>query len=233
MLKDTYFYERKFNILFNDTIRFAKKAKDVFNEENYDEGESFSRASVFAATLIFECAANCCIDTLHLSNHFENDIDKLPFLSKYEFYYNSLNKETKLDWGCQEFQNATELKTLRDFIVHPKVKRIKWSRVNDSNLQADFGKTQLLKVPYSIEEWNLTDVQTCLRVVCAFLDYFFRVSCEFNSTRVCDILLSSDEYDKDKHITHYGIVESWAEAQKEWLLRLQFLGIDCPKVQNK
>lgn len=233
MLEDTYFYERRFYILFSDAIQISKKANEAFSREEYSEFESFSRASVFTSTLIFECAANCCLDTLKLSGKFAEDIDKLPFLSKYEFYYNTLNKKKSLDRGCQEFQNATELKSIRDLIVHPKVKKTKWKRVDHTNFQADFGQTKLLKVPYSIEEWNLTDIQTCLRVVCAFLDYFFRISCELSPSKVGDIILSTDEYVKDKAIvTTYGISDDWIEAQKFWSLRLQFLGLDCPKTLN-
>ena len=233
MLEDTYFYERRFNILFTDAIQFSKKANEAYEREDYNELESFSRASVFTTTLIFECAANCCLDTLKLSGKFAEDIDKLPFLSKYEFYYNTLNREKNLDRGCPEFQNAAELKSIRDLIVHPKVKKAKWKRADHGNFQADFGQTKLLKVPYSIEEWNLTDIQTCLRVVCAFLDYFFRICCEFSPSKVGDIILSSDEYIKDKPITTtYGVAEDWMAAQKIWSLRLQFLGLDCPKALN-
>ncbi|MBE0571470.1 MAG: hypothetical protein IH618_07990 [Ignavibacteriaceae bacterium] len=232
MLEDTFLYERRFNILFDDAINFAKKANKAYEKEDYYELELYSRASIFTATLIFECAANCCLDTLKLSNHFAEDIDKLPFLSKYEFFYNTLNKEKNLDRGCQEFQNAAELKSIRDLIVHPKVKKTKWKRINQSNLQADFGQTKLLKVPHSIDEWNLTDIQTCLRVICAFLDYFFRISCGFTPNEVGDIILSSEDYNKQKRVTTYGINDAWKEAQKYWSLRLQFLGIECPKMLN-
>jgi len=232
MLENTYLYERRFEILFNDTIRYANLANAAYKKEDYDELESFSRASVFTSTLIFECAANCCLDILNLSKTFNNDIDKLPFLSKYEYFYNTLNKETKIDRGCQEFRNAAELKSIRDLIVHPKVKRTKWKRVSDNSLQADFGQTTLLKIPYSIEEWNLTDVQSTLRVVCAFLDYFFRVACNFTPNKVGDILLSFEDYTSGMHIANYSVPNSWRDAQKEWSLRLEFLGIDCPETKN-
>ena len=173
MLENTYLYERRFEILFNDAIRYGKIANEAYKREDFDELESFSRASVFASTLIFECAANCCLDILDISSHLFKDIDKLPFLSKYEYFYNTLNKGNRINRGCTEFQNAAELKTIRDLIVHPKVKRTEWKRANKNRMEADFGQTQLLKIPYSIEEWNLTDVQSALRVVCAFLDYFF------------------------------------------------------------
>ena len=227
MFEDKYFYERRFEILINDAFRFAKKASEAFEKEDFDELELFSRSSVFITTLLLECAANCCLHTIDLSNKFGEDIDKLPFLSKYEFYLMNVDKTKKIDRGCQEFQNASELKSIRDMIVHPKVKRAKWERIDDNRSQIDFGQTNLLKIPYSIEEWNLTDIQTSLRVACAFLDYFFRVVCLLTPNQVVDLLLSMETYSPNKkHIEEYSLPNSWKDAQNKWALRLQFLGIE-------
>lgn len=232
MLEDIYLYERRFEILINNAFRLAKKASEAYEKKDHDELESFSSASVFITTIILESAANCCLDTLNLSQKFAKDIDKLPFLSKYEFYLMNINNTKKLDRGCQEVQNVSELKSIRDMIVHPKVKQTTWEKIDEERMQADFGQTLLLKIPYSIEEWSITDVRTSLRVTCAFLDYFFRDICSFTPNEVGDILLSSEMYIPDMHIAQYSLPITWVESQKKWALRLEFLGIESQKALN-
>lgn len=168
MINDEYLYERNFYILFQDAVQFLNNSDVALDKEDYYGMESCARASIINSTLVLECSANCCLDTLNITNSFKKDLDKLPALSKFEFYLSNKFKDRNFDRGCNEIQNVAELKTIRDLIVHPKVQRIKWERIDEFRRQADFGTTEKLKLPRTIEEFHRNDALICLRVLCSF-----------------------------------------------------------------
>jgi hypothetical protein len=109
---------RSFEDLLYDGVHLLYLAHDVDRElDNYGYEFTYIRSSILNTLLLFECGANCCIDSLDLPGAFEQDIDKLPFLSKYEYFLSRVNGEGKFDRGCQEVQAAAELKAVRDKYV--------------------------------------------------------------------------------------------------------------------
>lgn len=231
MFDEEYQYERNFYILFQDAVLFLNESDYAFDKEEYHDMERFARASIINSTLILECGANCCLDTLKLSNSFKKDLDKLPVLSKYEYYLSVRNKERKFDRGCNEIQNAAELKRIRDLIVHPKVQRAKWERIDTFRRKADFGNTAKLKLPMTIEEFHRNDALICLRVLCTFLDHYFLNLCSFDPETTGTILMSSFEFHENSNTTII-IPDYWAEHQKKWSLRLGFIGIESKNAKN-
>jgi hypothetical protein len=114
---------RNFEDLIYDAVHLLYLAHDIDQAQD-DDGYEFTyiRSSILNSLLLFECGANCCIDSLNLPGPFHEDIDKLSFLSKYELFLTHVNDKVEFDRGCREVQEAAELKAVRDAYVHPKVK---------------------------------------------------------------------------------------------------------------
>jgi len=231
MMNEEYLYERNFYILFQDAIQFLNDSDAALDKEDYYGMERFARSSIIDSTLLLECSANCCLDTLNTTNSFKKDLDKLPALSKFEFYLSNIFTDRNFDRGCTEIQNVAELKTIRDLIVHPKVQRTKWERIDDFRSHADFGTTERLKIPRTIEEFHLNDALICLRVLCSFLDHFFTNLCNYNPQITKKILISSSEFSEDSSID-VGTPDHWSTDQKKWSLRLGFIGLECKNAKT-
>ncbi|MBZ5528673.1 MAG: hypothetical protein LAN71_12315 [Acidobacteriia bacterium] len=189
--KDVYNL-RSFEYLIYDAVHLLYLADD----EGVEQGEggygpTYTRTSILNTLLLFECAANCCIDALNLPGGFEEDIDRLPFLSKYEFFLSCINPAAKFDRGCKEVQVVAELKAVRDSYVHPKVKKRKYSKADDF-WSPDFGHTTILKIPRNPTRWETSHAMLALKSANDFFNLFFLSWCKFDTNRVCEILLSSD-----------------------------------------
>ncbi len=139
------YHLRSFEDLIYDAVHLLYLAHDVDRDRDKDGYEFiYTRTSILSTVLLFECGANYCLDALNLPGAFGEDIDKLPFLSKYEVFLGRTNPEARFDRGCREVQAVAELKAVRDSYVHPKVKKRKYSKVDD--IRPDFGETSVLKI---------------------------------------------------------------------------------------
>lgn len=225
MIDHEYLYERNFYVLFQDAANYLFVSEKALDNEDYDGMERYARASIINSTLLLECAANCCIDILNVSNSFKKDIDKLPALSKFEYFLSIRFSDKIFDRGCREIQNAAELKTIRDLIVHPKVLRTKWEKIDEFRSQADFGSTTILKLPKTIEEFHRNDALVCLRTLCSFLDYFFRILCGYDAEIIKKILISSTKFTDNPNVVE-GTPSHWNIFQEKWQLRLKFIGLE-------
>ena len=193
MMTDSDLYHlRSFEHLIYDAVHLLYLAHDVDIENDHDGYEfTYTRTSILNTLLLFECGANCCIDALNLPGAFEEDIDKLPFLSKYEFFLSRTNPDARFDRGCKQVQAVAELKAVRDSYVHPKVKKRKYSKVDDL-WSPDFGQTTLLKIPRNPSRWHSSHAVLALQAANDFFNLFFLSWCKFDKNTVCEILLSSD-----------------------------------------
>ncbi len=154
-LEDRERYLRTFEDLLYDSVYLLYFAFDT-NQDHYEDDviSPFVRSSILNTVLLLECGANCLIDVLDLPGQFYNDIEKLPFLSKFELFLNSANSEQPFDRGCKEVQSISELKSIRDFYVHPKVKKAKYERIGENAWNANFGNTNLLGFPRDPRKWR-------------------------------------------------------------------------------
>ena len=178
MRKDKYYFDRKFETVFNDSIFFTKGALDALDKKDYKNEEHYSRAAILNLSILTEVAANCLLETLNLPSKVFKEIDKFPPVTKIEYYLWEKNK-IRLDRGCEEVQHIQELQSIRNFMVHPKSKKAEWKDIDENTREADLGETQLLKIPYSSQEWQGDDPFIVLRVVMAFFDYVFRILCKY------------------------------------------------------
>ena len=154
-------YEKQCDILINDTLFFLKASENSIDNDNYTDMERYARSSIFNITLLIEASANSCIDSLDLPSQYANDIDRLPILSKYEFFLKTIKPDKIFDRGCIEIQYAKEIISIRRLLVHPKVKRKKLNKIDKNNSEYNFGEFEYTKLSKSIEEWHLRRNSKC------------------------------------------------------------------------
>src|SRR5580700_5759553 len=146
-MMEEFYHLRSFEDLIYDAVHLLYLAHDI-DEAHDEDGYEFThiRSSILNTVLLFECGANCCINSLNLPGTYEADIDKLPFLSKYEFFLGRANADATFDRGCKDVQASVELKSIRDHYVHPKVRKQMYKEIGENFWDADFGETRLLKI---------------------------------------------------------------------------------------
>ncbi|AWI79496.1 hypothetical protein CEW87_09010 [Parazoarcus communis] len=154
--------------------RCATAESDSFRMNRY------ARASVIAAALSVECAANCLIHSLELSATLRTELDKLSPLAKVETYL-QLSEFGALDRGRVEVQRMKELITARNEYVHPKVAAI--GAVVEEPKDAghewhvpfsiDGEHWSGLQIPKKAMFWSNANSQTTLRAIAEFFRYLF------------------------------------------------------------
>jgi hypothetical protein len=219
------YHLRSFEDLLYDAVHLLYLAHDVDIEKDprgYDF--TYTRSSIINTLFLFECAANCCVEALRLPGAFEEDIDKLPFLSKYGFFLTRVQPDRKFDRGSKEVQAVAELKALRDSYVHAKVKKQKYSKVEDF-WNADFGETALLKIPRNPKLWHSTHAILALKSANDFFNLFFLDWCKFDSNTVCEMLLGSDPAEiPSKASIGIDCTEELSRAVLDFKIDFKFVG---------
>lgn len=219
-------YLRTFEDLLYDAIYLLYFSFDT-NQDDYKDDiiSPFVRSSIINSVLLLECGANCLIDALNLPAKYYNDIEKLPFLSKYEFFLNRINSNQIFDRGCKEVQAIAELKSIRDFYVHPKVKKAKYQKIGEDMWDADFGKTNILDFPREPRKWEREHAIVAIKSVNDFYNTFFLTWCNLTSEAVVDLLLSSDKANlKCPQGAYIDCIGGLDRAVKEWRIDFKFLG---------
>ncbi len=217
---------RTFEDLLYDSVYLLYFAFDTKQDDYKDDViGSFVRSSILNSILLLECGANCLIDALNLPGQFYGDVDKLPFLSKFELFLNKINPEKEFDRGCREVQSISELKSIRDFYVHPKVKKAKYRKISENMWDADFGATKQLKFPRAPRNWKHEHAILALKSINDFFNKFFLDWCNLNSNAVVDLLLSSDKANLKQPIGAYiDCVGGLDRAVNEWNIDFRFIG---------
>lgn len=196
-------------------------------------------SSVFS----LECAANYCIDSLFKGKNFTNDIDKLPYLSKFEIFLGLMFPNRIFDRGRTEIQEIQELKSIRDAYVHQKIKSTELKEPDDRGLSSlagsgavinvlsgtrkefDFGRSKLLNIPRSIDIWQSHHAVNALKATVNFLNYFFTDLCGFDSNTTCGLLMSNQKAKIPAQDRYFiSNIQEFIRANKEWGLNLDFLG---------
>jgi len=220
------YYLRTFEDLLYDSVYLLYFAFDT-NQDNYADNviSPFIRSSILNSVLLLECGANCLIDSLNISKGFYNDIEKLPLLSKFEFFLSNINSKKNFDRGCKEVQAVAELKSIRDFYVHPKVKKGEFKSIGENLWSVDFGETNSLHLPRDARSWAKKHAILALKSTNDFYNKYFTEWCEFEADVVVDLLLGSDKVDIKRPIGAYiDVVGGLDRAVKEWDIDFRFLG---------
>lgn len=217
---------KTFNDLLYDSVYLLYFASDI-DIEKYDDdvASPLIRASIMNSILLLECGANCLIDSLSLPSKFYDDIEKLPFLSKYEFFLQSKFQNKRFDRGVTQIQKIKELKTLRDFYVHPKVKKSKYERIGEHSWDASYGHTNTMQLPRDPSRWKIKHAIDALKGVNEFFNLYLLEWCEFNSDLVVDILFSEHPVNYNNPVGGYvDCVGGLDRAVKEWGIDFKFIG---------
>lgn len=77
--------ERLLFDLFDDALFFAEQAEAV-GRGRFHECARNARVSILSSITALECAANSALERIRHGQRFRDDVDKLPFLSKFELF---------------------------------------------------------------------------------------------------------------------------------------------------
>ena len=225
-MDDEDYYLRTFEDLLYDSVYLLYFAHDTNQDEYKDDVlSSFVRSSIVNSLLLLECGANCCIDALDLSNKYYNDIEKLPFISKFEYFLDHVNSDKKLNRGCKEIQAINDLKNIRDSYVHPKVRKAKYEQIKENIWDTDFGKTNFIGFPRNPRKWKNAHAILALKTVNDFYNNYFIELCEFSADTTVDLLLNSHKVDIEcSSGAAIDCVGSLDRAVTEWDIDFKFIG---------
>jgi hypothetical protein len=222
--KEDLYHLRNFEDLLYDAVHLLYLAHDVDPERDEHGYEfTYARSSVLNTLLLFECGANCCVDSLNLPKAFSEDIDRISFLSKYEFFLSRIRPEIAFDRGCRETQAVAELKAIRDAYVHPKVRKKEYSK--EDAWGANFGIWPVLRFPKDLSHWSGEQAVAAMKAANDFFNLYFLTWCKFDTDTVCELLLGSDP----AHIPAISsvtidCVEGLSRAVQDYKIDFKFLG---------
>ncbi len=111
-------YERSFDMLLFDSIGALMHAKEF--HEFHEIHQTLARSSVLSSLLILEAVANTCIESLDLGGTVLNEIDRLPMISKFDFYLRTKFRNRQLDRGTSVIEGLRELKNTQGRIRSPQ-----------------------------------------------------------------------------------------------------------------
>ena len=222
---EDFFYVKNFENLLHDSINLLYAAYEVDREnDDHDLERAYARGSIFSTLLLFECAANCCIDALDLDGQFASDVDKLPFLSKFELFLGRVS-QTPFDRGCKVVQSVSELKSLRDKYVHPKVKKLLPVQVQPHHYVVEAEKTKQLGISHNPRGWRREIGLLSAQSANDFFNLYFTNWCGFSPNTVCSILMGTDAAKIPSNMS-FGIdmVGGLDRAVSEFALDFAYLG---------
>jgi len=148
-------------------------------------GSAFARSAITNAALLLECVSNSCLGSLALPKRLLEELDRLPALSKLDYYLFSRTSK-HIDRGCRETELAGDVLKLRDHIVHPKLKLGSIAGVGEEQY-VDYGATKALGIALDNREWTYQDGMKVAHTASAFLRLYFLDWCghdKGNATRV-------------------------------------------------
>ena len=165
-------------------------------------GRSCARASITSSALLLECAANSCLFSLGLPAKLQDELDKLPAISKLDYYLFSKTGK-HINRGCRETELAADIIKLRDHVVHPKPKPGKLVEGTEAPY-VDYGTTKALGIPFDVLEWDHVAAHKVGSAVVGFLEKYFVEWCALSKNRVTTLLIV-----REKALIQ-GDTESWA-----------------------
>ena len=194
-MPDTHLrYERNFDTLLLDSIDFLDRSMAL---QRLDDSQAFARVSITYSLLLLEAVANTCLEHLDLNRSVHDEIDRLPVLSKLDFYLRIRFRGKSIDRGSQHVEWLKELKRLRDGLVHLKPHKVEWIGDPDSEMSAEAVRTKALAIAVNPSFWDKSDAVKVTRGVHGFLYFFFREQCRYGPTRVASLLFSESKVPGD------------------------------------
>lgn len=221
---EAFFHAKAFEHLLYDSVNLLYLAHDIDRDTDENDVErACARGSIMSTLLLFECAANCCMEALNLSRGFAADLDKIPFLSKLEFF--AKQQGSTLDRGRHEVAIAAELKSLRDGYVHPKTHRKQLTQVGPGQYEAESIKTPQLALSRDPGGWHREQAVIVAIAADSFFRYYFLEVCRFTPATVCSVLLEPSKAEIPcRASVSIDCIGGLDRAVQEWGLGFEYLG---------
>lgn len=193
-------YERNFDTLLLDSVEFLLDAKA--EHPSKDESRRDARVAIIYTLLLLEAVANTCIEHLSLERVVHSEIDRLPVLSKFDFYLRTNFRNRSLDRGIQQIEWLKELKSIRDSTVHLKARKVEWNGQPDGSMTSEAERTKILKVATNPKFWDVDDAVIVAKATHGFLRYFFKEKCKYGPQKVASLLFSESNTPGDDNHFH-------------------------------
>ena len=192
--------DRSTYTFFSDSIELAHQSAVT---KDLEHSNSMARYSLLATAHFIEASANACVESLSLGNGFANDVDKLPFLSKFDLFCRIRRRGSSIDRARHEVQQISEIKRVRDLFVHPKAQTLIWDQWDESGSIARCQRTPALDLPRIPSFCCTDDSINALRACHNFMAYIFQSLCKASRSTASTILFCEDPgFDPSK--TVYG-----------------------------
>lgn len=224
---------------------FITLVADAINFCHLAENPSFTksarasmvRASILNTVFAIECAANSLLNSLGLSKHIYNQLEKLPTTDKFEAMLLLISPATKFDRGKTEIQAMQELIKIRNNQVHVKSKQqeVTGNSINEAwwtfetNPEA---KSSILGIPDNSDFWNNTHSRYALHSLDHFLELYFIDYAGYKSEDVTPILFSTIIYSgKGTILLNEDCIEAIDLAREDYGLNFRYLSFETPNVR--
>lgn len=230
LLKPVKEHQRLFSALFTDACSHALTAADTGPDDKLGRTARAVRATVVFAALSLEAGANACLETIEHAGCFRDDLDRLPFLSKYESILRFYVPGSQLDRGKLEIQSMQEIKKLRDDLVHPKRRSFPIEHVSDNLYRRQSTLMNALGMSNDPLKWDEHDAGKVLVATVNFLNYYFTDALGWPVNKVCTSLFTDIEMSPSVARSDHFQYRFWdptiAEAGKQWSFVLSCVGFE-------
>ncbi len=196
-----YWIESPFNLHFNNSINLLQKTALSSENDNEIDENMYSIQTILNTVITIEAIGNCLIDDLTLPKRLKEEVDKFKILSKFEFYLQSKG-QLNLDYGLDKVQKIKELISMRNDLVHSKVKKINGTmttKEGEENVaqffQAPKDKYNNTQIVKSFSSWGLVEAKIAVDSFLNFVNYIFN-SLSYNTEQTSIILLPK-QYDSE------------------------------------
>lgn len=214
--------DKAFVDLFDDALGLlwiARRARD----HGLDTGSLIARQCILTLAMAVEAAANCCLDMLAPRGRTDQDLERLPSLAKFDVYLLARGHHQHLDRGDRQVQPISELKLVRDNLVHPRAFVQEFVQSSDGTYEASIRQYPHLRLSFDYRAWSDEDAENVLRKVVSFLRYYFIEQCKHTQEELKAILYTEYDIDGKKYPG-----EEWSRQSREvhenLCMNLEFLG---------
>jgi len=164
----------RFDQLISDAFALAA----VANSDSGSSPSRLARASIIHSALVVEALANCCLKDVPVGSKLYCSLEQLRTIDKLEFYAVWLAPKTAFDRGSAPLQKISELISLRNTYVHPKIRTM------------DGEQWKYLKISKNADEWGYTEAESIFKTVMEFLEYYFHEICKLTHDQISPLLRS-------------------------------------------
>ena len=194
-----------------------------------------ARASILAAALSVECAANCLLATLDIPKTLRAELDRMTTLGKVDACLR-LRSLPPIAHGTREVQLMAELVKVRNDHVHPRTMSVAAELSNPEDgethwmlpisLEGDLWP--LLKIPKRPMFWSGANSEMVLHAVTDFYRHLFVTLMAIGADDLQRMLSSRLEIGEAHVMAVFDEVRLELEGAKEWGVDLAFMGVFLP-----